>query len=72
MVCVSAMKQSGSLSDYDVDFPCAKLTLVHAAVTSTQQGYTNCPANGVLVALHVTSSLTTSSGALSDEPTFQQ
>ena len=36
-------------SDYDLDSPCANLTLVHAAVSLTQEGYTNCPANGVLV-----------------------
>ena len=43
-----------------MDSPCAILTLVHAAVSSTQEGYTGCPANGVLVAPHTTSSWTTS------------
>ena len=56
VVSVSATRQSGSPSDYDFDFHCANLTLVHAAVSSTQEGYRNCSTNGVLDAPHATSS----------------
>ena len=56
LITVSATKLAGSPSDCDLDFPCANLTLVHAAVSSAQEGYTDCPANGVLVGPHATSS----------------